>query len=51
VAEVRAFPSDCLVCQHPLSQGGSLLFQGDHLVHAACWRADLKPFDAPPPSK
>jgi CheY-like chemotaxis protein len=28
----------CPVCHRPLSQGGSLLYQGDELVHALCWR-------------
>jgi CheY-like chemotaxis protein len=49
VAEARAFQRDCPVCGHPLSQGGSLLFRGDVLVHATCWRGDLTPPGAPPP--
>jgi CheY-like chemotaxis protein len=28
----------CPVCHRPLSQGGSVLYQGENLVHALCWR-------------
>jgi CheY-like chemotaxis protein len=32
-------PGSCLVCNQPLSSsGGSVLYQGDDLVHARCWR-------------
>jgi hypothetical protein len=33
----------CPVCHHPLSAGGSVLFQGDRLVHALCWRPEPPP--------
>jgi hypothetical protein len=29
---------ECPGCGTPLSSGGSLLCQGDRLVHASCWR-------------
>jgi hypothetical protein len=32
--------------ERPISAGRA--DQGDWLVHAACWRADPKPFDRPP---
>jgi hypothetical protein len=32
----------CPVCERPLAAGGSVLFQGDQLVHAICWQ------DGPP---
>jgi hypothetical protein len=41
----------CSACGHSLLNAGSVLFQGDHLVHALCWRADLPPSSAPPTSK
>jgi hypothetical protein len=40
----------CPVCQAPLAERDGLLFQGDKLVHADCWRADPKPVDDPPPA-
>src|SRR5262245_38865532 len=33
----------CPLCARPLSEGPSLLFQGDVLVHAACWSPVRKP--------
>jgi hypothetical protein len=27
----------CAVCGVPLATGCSVIFQGDHLVHATCW--------------
>src|SRR5687767_9104419 len=29
----------CPVCGRLLAQGGSVLFQGDRLVHAVCWHS------------
>jgi hypothetical protein len=29
----------CPACDQPLTAGGSVLFQGDVLVHALCWRS------------
>jgi hypothetical protein len=49
---VRVYQTACAVCGLPLAAGGSVLFQGDHLVHATCWRADPQPLrvetSAPP---
>jgi hypothetical protein len=45
---VRVPQATCPVCGLPLAAGGSVLFQGDHLVHAACWRAQPQPFRDPP---
>jgi hypothetical protein len=45
---VRAYQTTCAACGLPLAAGGSVLFQGDHLVHATCWRVDPRPLhDAP----
>jgi hypothetical protein len=33
----------CPLCARPLCEGPSLLFQGDVLVHAACWSPVRKP--------
>jgi hypothetical protein len=41
---VRVYQTTCAFCGLPLAVRGSVLFQGDHLVHATCWRADSKPF-------
>ena len=38
VARARGHPSICPVCDRPLADGGGLLFQGEVLVHAVCWR-------------
>jgi hypothetical protein len=37
-AQARAKPWLCPVCEQRLTTGGRLLFQGDVLVHATCWR-------------
>jgi hypothetical protein len=34
----------------PLAGPRGVLFQGDQLVHAACWRAEPKPVDGPSPT-
>src|SRR5262245_54790926 len=49
VAQARNLPRLCSVCARLLSEG-TLLFQGDQLVHAACWRADAERFDDPSPA-
>jgi hypothetical protein len=42
----------CVVCGHSLRVGGGLLFQGDELVHAACWRApEVQGPPSPPASE
>jgi hypothetical protein len=46
---VRRAPTTCPVCGEGLATSRGVLFQGDWLVHAACWRADPKSFDDPPP--
>jgi hypothetical protein len=46
----REYQTTCPVCGLRLASSRGVLFQGDHLVHAACWRADPKPFDGPPPA-
>jgi hypothetical protein len=40
-------PVDCPACGERLGTSRGVLFQGDWLVHAACWRDDPKPFDLP----
>jgi hypothetical protein len=47
---VRPSRTNCPVCNEPFAKSRSVLFQGDQLVHAACWRDDHKPFDATPPA-
>ena len=51
VDTVRVVRPSCPVCGERLSTSRGVLFQGDHLVHAACWRANPKPFDDPPPAE
>jgi hypothetical protein len=46
----RRSPTCCPACGEPFALSRSVLFQGDHLVHAACWRDDPKPLDDPPPA-
>jgi hypothetical protein len=36
----RAYQMSCAVCGVPLATGRSVIFQGDHLVHATCWQAE-----------
>jgi hypothetical protein len=38
----------CLVCGERLATSRGVLFQDDQLVHAACWRGDVKTVDEPP---
>jgi CheY-like chemotaxis protein len=49
VAEARAFPRGCPICGNPLSLGGSLLLQGNDVVHATC-RRGVTPPDTPSPA-
>jgi hypothetical protein len=48
---VRQVENTCPVCGERLGANRGVLFQGDSLVHADCWRADPKPSDAPPPAE
>src|SRR5262245_63400291 len=47
---VRQTQTLCPVCGERLATGAGVLFQGDQLVHAACWRYDPRPFDRLPPA-
>jgi hypothetical protein len=40
----RVYQTTCPVCGLLLAAGGGVLFQGDHLVHATCWRAAPQQF-------
>jgi hypothetical protein len=51
VNSVRRKQTHCPACREPFGLSRSVLFQGDRLVHAACWRADPKPFDDSPPAE
>lgn len=48
--KIRQYQTTYPACGHRLSTSRGVLFQGDWLVHAACWRADPKPFDDLPPA-
>jgi hypothetical protein len=37
---VTRIRTHCPVCSEPFAKGRGVLFQGDQLVHAACWRAE-----------
>jgi hypothetical protein len=39
----------CSACGHDLKNGRNLLFQGDQLVHAVCWRATPHSAASDPP--
>jgi hypothetical protein len=45
IDKIRQLQTTCPVCGQLLCTRQGVLFQGDWLVHAACWRADPKPFD------
>jgi hypothetical protein len=45
---VYVYQTRCAACGQRLASARGVLFQGDQLVHAACWRDDPKPFDGPP---
>jgi hypothetical protein len=47
IDQVRRRQTVCPVCGERLGTSRGVLFQGDWLVHAACWRDDPKPFDLP----
>jgi hypothetical protein len=49
VVETRQ--SLCPLCGLSLLNAVSVLFQGDQLVHALCWRADPPQFDARQPAE
>jgi hypothetical protein len=44
---VYVYQTRCAACGQRLANARGVLFQGDQLVHAACWRDDPKPFDGP----
>jgi hypothetical protein len=48
---VRVYQTTCAVCGEGLGTNRGVLFQGDQLVHAGCWRADPKTFDARVPHR
>jgi hypothetical protein len=48
--QIRRLQTICPACGERLGTSRGVLFQGDWLVHAACWLADPKPFDDPPPA-
>jgi hypothetical protein len=50
VNTVRRRTTRCPACGEPFALGGGVRFQGDQLVHAACWREDSKPLDTRPPT-
>jgi hypothetical protein len=50
IEAVRVHQTHCAVCVQPLAGPRGVLFQGDQLVHAGCWRADPNPFDPAPPA-
>ena len=39
----------CRTCGERLASSRGVLFQGDDLVHAGCWRSDADPLGPPPP--
>jgi hypothetical protein len=43
VNTVRRSQTHCPVCGEPFGMSRGVLFQGDKLVHAACWRAPDQP--------
>jgi hypothetical protein len=43
VNTVRRSQTHCPVCREPFGMSRGVLFQGDKLVHAACWRAPDRP--------
>ena len=45
---VRVAQTTCPAGGERLGTSRGVLFQGDWLVHAACWRDDPKPFDGLP---
>jgi hypothetical protein len=49
IDKVRQHQTICPACGERLAGNRGVLFQGDQLVHAGCWRADAEPFDSSPP--
>jgi hypothetical protein len=49
----RSDQATCPVCAERLGTSRGVLFQGDDLVHAACWRAEAAPAQSPlrPPAR
>jgi hypothetical protein len=48
---VRRWQTRCPACGERLGTSRGVLFQGDQLVHAACWRDTPGAFTAPPPTR
>jgi hypothetical protein len=48
VTAQRKVQHSCGACGQRLDTTPGVLFQGDHLVHAACWPGDSKPVAGPP---
>jgi hypothetical protein len=47
VDQVRKCQTTCHVCGERLTTTRGVLFQGDELVHATCWREPLGPRHPP----
>jgi hypothetical protein len=43
VNTVRRKQTHCPVCREPFGMSRTVLFQGEQLVHAACWQAPDRP--------
>jgi hypothetical protein len=43
VNTMRRSQTNCTVCREPFAMSRNLLFQGDKLVHAACWQPPHRP--------
>jgi hypothetical protein len=48
IDKVRQWQRTCPACGERLGTSRGVLFQGDQLVHATCWRDDPRPLAAPP---
>ena len=49
IDKVRRYQTSCRTCGERLASSCGVLFQGDDLVHAGCWRSDADPLGPPPP--
>jgi hypothetical protein len=49
IEDAKAWSGTCPTCGHDLKNGRTLLFQGDELVHAWCWRVTPRPAAPDPP--